>query len=110
MQYVLSVIAHDSSRLVRRHVARNLCQSLALLVSMGEMEVSKKSKTVLVEEDGAGAESKKESQKSELDLMIKALRKDPDVGKNVMIRNLLMPLALYVCMHYPHMIVNLTLS
>lgn len=97
MQYVLSVMAHDSSRAIRRHVARNACQSLALLVNMGEMEVMKKSKSVLVEEDGAGAEGKKDSQqKSDLDLMLKALRKDPDVGKNPTLRNLLMPLALYV--------------
>ena len=96
MQYVLSVMAHDSSRVIRRHVARNACQSLALLVTMGEMEVAKKAKSVLVEEDGAGGDNKKDSQKSDLDLLIKALRKDPDVGKNPMIRNFLMPLALYV--------------
>lgn len=96
MQYVLSVMAHDSSRVVRRHVARNACQSLALLVTMGEMDVAKKAKTVLVEEDGAGADSKKDNQKSDLELLIKALRKDPDVGKNPMMRNFLMPLALYV--------------
>lgn len=96
MQYVLSVMAHDSSRVVRRHVARNACQSLALLVTMGEMDVAKKAKTVLVEEDGVGADSKKDNQKSDLELLIKALRKDPDVGKNPMMRNFLMPLALYV--------------
>lgn len=94
MQYVLAVMTHDSSRVVRRHVARNACQSLALLVTMGELDVGKKSKSVLVEEDGVGAESKKESQKSEIDLMLKALRKDPEVGKNVMIRNFLLPVAM----------------
>lgn len=97
MQYIMAVMAHDSSRIIRRHVARNAVQSLALLVSMGEMEMAKKAKSVLVEEDGVNADNKKESQKSELDLLIKALRKDPDVGKNPMIRNFLLPLALYVC-------------
>jgi transcription initiation factor TFIID subunit 2 len=94
MQYVLSTMIHDSSRVIRRHVARGACQSLALLVTMGEMEAPKKSKSVLVEEDGPGAESKKENQKSEIDLMFKALRKDPDVGKNHILRSYMMPMAL----------------
>ena len=94
MQYVLATMAHDSSRAIRRHVARSACQSLALLVTMGEMEVAKKSKSVLVEEDGVGGENKKETQKSEMDLMFKALRKDPDVGKNQVLRNFLLPMAL----------------
>lgn len=94
MQYILAVMANDSSRQVRRHVARNACQSLALLVTMGELDSGKKSKTVLVEEDGVGQDTKKEAKKSEIELMIKALRKDPEVGKNEAIRQFLIPMAL----------------
>lgn len=94
MQYILAVMANDSSRIIRRHVARNACQSLALLVSMGELDSGKKSKSVLVEEDGAGQDTKKEAKKSEMDLMIKVLRKDPEVGKNEALRQFLIPMAL----------------
>ncbi|KAI0692979.1 hypothetical protein BC835DRAFT_1276761 [Cytidiella melzeri] len=94
MQYILAVMANDSSRMIRRHVARNACQSLALLVTMGELESGKKSKSVLVEEDGVGQDTKKEAKKSEIELMIKALRKDPEVGKNEAIRQFLIPMAM----------------
>ena len=94
MRYILSVMAHDSSRIVRRHVARSACQSLALLVSMGEMKTPKEADSLLIEEDGNGGEKVKENKKSELDLVIKALRKDREVGKNEVIRELLMPIAL----------------
>lgn len=94
MQYILVVMAADPSRIVRRHVARSACQSLALLVSMGEMKTPKESDAVMIEEDGNGAEKVKENKKSEMDLMIKALRKDREVGKNEVIRQLLMPIAL----------------
>ena len=72
MQYVLAVMANDSSRIIRRHVARNACQSLALLVSMGELDNSKNTKSVLLEEDGGSQEAKKEAKKSDIDIMIKA--------------------------------------
>ena len=94
MRYILSVMAHDSSRIVRRHVARSACQSLALLVTMGEMKTSKDADSLMIEEDGNGGEKVRENKKSEMDLMIKALRKDREVGKNEVIRELLMPIAL----------------
>lgn len=94
MRYILAVMIHDSSRVVRRHVARSACQSLALLVSMGEMKTSKEADAVMIEEDGNGGEKMKENKKSEMDLMIKALRKDREVGKNEVIRELLMPIAM----------------
>ena len=94
MRYILSVMAGDSSRVVRRHVARSACQSLALLVSMGEMKTPKEADSLMIEEDGTGGEKVKENKKSELDLVIKALRKDREVGKNEVIRELLMPIAL----------------
>ncbi|KAF7347442.1 Transcription initiation factor TFIID subunit 2 [Mycena venus] len=95
MNYVLAVMAHDPSRAVRQHVARNACQSLALLVQMGEMKLnSKDPESLLIEEDGSIPDKNKESRKSEMDTMIKALRKDKEVGKNEVFRELMMPLAL----------------
>ncbi|KAF7302980.1 Transcription initiation factor TFIID subunit 2 [Mycena kentingensis (nom. inval.)] len=95
MKYILNVMAYDPSRTVRRHVARGAFQSLALLVQMGDMKVgSKENESVLVEEDGSVPANNRESRKSELDAMIKALRKDKEVGKNEVFRELMMPLAL----------------
>lgn len=97
MRYILSVIANDPSRIVRRHVARNACHSLALLVQMGEMKSNlKDTESLLIEEDGNAPEKAKESKKSELDLMIKVLRKDREIGKNEAMREFLMPIALCV--------------
>ena len=95
MRYVLAVMASDPSRIVRRHVARGACQSLALLVTMGEMKTPKEADSLMIEEDGNGGEKVKENKKSETELMIKALRKDREVGKNEAIREFLMPIALY---------------
>ncbi|KAJ6520284.1 hypothetical protein C8R45DRAFT_55863 [Mycena sanguinolenta] len=95
MNYVLAVMAHDPSRTVRRHVARNACHSLALLVQMGEMKLnSKDPESLLIEEDGSIPDKNKESRKSEIEAMIKALRKDKEVGKNEIFRELMMPIAL----------------
>jgi transcription initiation factor TFIID subunit 2 len=97
MRYILAVMANDASKVVRRHVARNACYSLALLVQMGEMKATaKESESLLIEEDGNSQEKTKESKKSELDSMIKVLRKDREVGKNEALREFLMPIALYV--------------
>ena len=97
MRYILAVMANDPSRVIRRHVARSACQSLALLVSMGEMKTSTKDQeSLLIEEDGSIPEKAKEVKKSDLDTMIKVLRKDREVGKNEALRELLMPIALYV--------------
>lgn len=97
MRYILAVMANDVSKVVRRHVARNACYSLALLVQMGEMKATvKESESLLIEEDGNSQEKTKESKKSELDSMIKVLRKDREVGKNEALREFLMPIALYV--------------
>ncbi|KAG1886857.1 uncharacterized protein F5891DRAFT_1200569 [Suillus fuscotomentosus] len=71
MRYVLAIMANDPSRVVRRHVARSACQSLALLVSMGEMKNSiKDTESLLIEEDGSLPEKSKEAKKSEVDMMI----------------------------------------
>jgi transcription initiation factor TFIID subunit 2 len=95
MRYVLAVMANDPSRVIRRHVARNACQSLAILVSMGEMKTSaKESESLLIEEDGTAPEKAREAKKSDVDIMIKVLRKDREVGKNDVLRDFLMPIAL----------------
>ncbi|KAK7465277.1 hypothetical protein VKT23_005256 [Stygiomarasmius scandens] len=95
MRYVLSVIANDPSRIVRRIVARNACQSLALLAQMGEMKSNMKDhESLLIEEDGSHPEKSKESKKTELDAMIKVLRKDREVGKNEVLREFVLPIAL----------------
>ncbi|KAF8963874.1 hypothetical protein BDZ97DRAFT_1701052 [Flammula alnicola] len=95
MRYILAVMAHDPSQVVRRHVARNACYSLALLVQMGEMKANgKEAEALLIEEDGNSQEKIKESKKSEMDTMIKVLRKDREVGKNEALREFLMPIAL----------------
>ncbi|KAF7302590.1 Bromo domain-containing protein [Mycena chlorophos] len=92
--YVLTVMAYDPSRTIR-HVARSACQSLALLVQMGEMKVaSKDSESLLIEEDGSVPANHSQSRKTELDAMIKALRKDKEVGKNEVFREMMMPLVL----------------
>ncbi|KAI3622581.1 tata-binding protein associated factor taf2 [Moniliophthora roreri] len=95
MRYILAVMAKDPSRIVRRHVARNACQSLALLVQMGELKSNAKdTESLLIEEDGSHPEKMKESKKTELDALIKVLRKDKEVGKNEVIREFLMTVAL----------------
>ncbi|TFY71826.1 hypothetical protein EVG20_g1175 [Dentipellis fragilis] len=95
MSYILAVMAHDPSRVIRRHVARTACQSLGLLVTMGELKNSvKESEALLIEEDGNMQEKAKENKKSEVDLMIKALRKDKEIGKNEVVREFLLPIAL----------------
>ncbi|KAF8079062.1 hypothetical protein FPV67DRAFT_1558205 [Lyophyllum atratum] len=95
MRYVLAVMANDPSKVIRRHVARSACHSLALLVQMGEMKSGlKETESLLIEEDGTLPEKAKESKKSELDIMIKVLRKDREVGKNEVLREFLMPIAL----------------
>ncbi|TFL06150.1 hypothetical protein BDV98DRAFT_558917 [Pterulicium gracile] len=95
MMYVLSVMANDPSRVVRRHVARSACQSLALLFATGEMKATTKdAEALLIEEDGNNAAKSKEPRKTEVDAMIKVLRKDREIGKNDVIREFLMPVAL----------------
>ena len=97
MRYILAVVANDSSRVVRRHVVKNICHSLALLMHMGEMKSNlKEAESLLIEEDGSVPEKAKETKKSEMDMMIKVLRKDREVGKNEVMREFLMPIALCV--------------
>jgi len=100
MKYIFAIIASDPSRVIRRHVAINACHSLALLVYMGEMKGSSKdAEALLIEEDGSIPENRKENKKSDVELMLKVLRKDKEVGKNDVLREFLMPLLLWVISH-----------
>lgn len=94
LEYALSVMINDSSRAVRRHVARSACQSLAILVQMGEFKNGPKdADTLLIEEDGGMPEKAKDAaKKSELDQMIRVLRKDKELGKSNKLRDFLMPI------------------
>ncbi len=98
MSYVFAVIANDPSRIVRRHVARNTFESLAILATVGEMKsTGKETESLLIEEDGTTPDSKgKDLKKGETDLMIRAIRKDKEVGKSEFLREFVAPLALYV--------------
>lgn len=102
MRYMLAVMANDPSRVVRRYVARNACHSLALLVQMGEMKSNPKdTESLLIEEDGSHPERAKESKKSEMEAMIKVLRKDREVGKNEVFREFMMSIAQFVICIFP---------
>lgn len=95
MNYILAVVANDSSRTVRRYVARNMCESLALLASIGEIKApTKENEALLIEEDGTNADKSKESRKSETEMMIRALRKDREVGKSEVLRKCVVPVIL----------------
>ncbi|KAL0951837.1 hypothetical protein HGRIS_008498 [Hohenbuehelia grisea] len=95
MRYMFAVMANDPSRVIRRHVARNACHSLAILVQMGEMKYDmKEAESLMIEEDGTAPEKARDNKKSELDIMIKALRKDREVGKSEVVRDFLMPVVL----------------
>ena len=66
-------------------------------MQMGEMKSSsKETESLLIEEDGTAPEKTKELKKSEMDAMIKVLRKDREVGKNEALREFLMPIILWV--------------
>ncbi|KAJ7877445.1 hypothetical protein B0H14DRAFT_3783570 [Mycena olivaceomarginata] len=77
MNYVLAVMAHDP------------------WARKAELEGSR---VLLIEEDGSIPDKNKESRKSDMDAMIKALRKDKEVGKNEVFRELMMPLALLLAL------------
>ena len=95
MRYILTVMANDPSRIVRRQVARWACQSLPLFHAMGDLkDPIKKSKSLLVEEDGANQENKKEPKKA--DDMHRALRKNEELGKNEVFRKFVLPIIMFV--------------
>ena len=95
LKYILAVISRDSSIVVSRHVASNMCESLAIQFAIGEIKLpAKEPEPILIEEDAAKPEVAKEPKKSELDLMIKTLRKDKEIGGNSVLRKSLMTMML----------------
>lgn len=96
MKYLFTVMSYDSSRLIRRHIARGMCESLAIQYSIGEIKsaLSKDGESLLIEEDGNGGEKSKEARKTDPELMFRSLRRDREIGKNDVIRECLVPLLL----------------
>jgi len=92
---LLAVISRDSSRIVARHVASCMGESLAIQFTIGEIKVSSKELApILVEEDATKPEKEQKPKKTEVDLMIKTLRKDAEIGRNTVLRERLMPMML----------------
>ncbi|KZT52907.1 hypothetical protein CALCODRAFT_501745 [Calocera cornea HHB12733] len=73
IRYFFSVIQSDSSRTVRRHVARAMVESIGILYQVGELGTVHKKEPVLVEEDSA---QKKNKKSSEAGAMARALRRE----------------------------------
>jgi transcription initiation factor TFIID subunit 2 len=95
MKYLLAVITKDSSVVVSRHVASNMCESLAIQFAIGEIKMpAKEPEPILIEEDATKPEVAKEPKKSEVDLMIKTLRKDKEIGRSSVLRKHIMQIML----------------
>lgn len=95
LKYLLAIISRDSSRIVSRHVSSAMCESLAIQFAIGEIKMPpKEPESILIEEDATKPEISKEPKKSEVDLMIKTLRKDKEIGRNAILRRNLMPMML----------------
>jgi transcription initiation factor TFIID subunit 2 len=94
INYLLIVVAKDPSRTVRRHVARCMAESLAILFHVGDIKHPSKDDPLLIEEDGNVPDVVKESKKSEAELLVKSLRKGKDIGRNETLRHDIMPIML----------------
>jgi transcription initiation factor TFIID subunit 2 len=94
LRYLLVTLQHDSSRIVRRHVARAMLESIMLQLALGDIKSSKE-ESVLVEEDGSALDkANTAAKKSEVNGLIKTLRKDREFGKSDAFRELIAPLLL----------------
>ncbi|KAG8818496.1 hypothetical protein FRC17_010811 [Serendipita sp. 399] len=94
-KYLMAVISRDGSRIISRHVASNMCESLAIQFAIGDIKMlAKEPEPILIEEDATKPEVVKEPKKSEVDIMIKTLRKDKEIGRNVILRKTIMPMML----------------
>jgi transcription initiation factor TFIID subunit 2 len=95
MNYMFTVVMHDSSTFIRRRVARGMCESLALLFSVGEIKsVSKEGESLLIEEDSAAPDRSIDARRSDPKAMVKSLQKDKEIGKNEVLRDGIMPILL----------------
>ncbi|KAG8714750.1 hypothetical protein FRC11_007261 [Ceratobasidium sp. 423] len=91
IQYIFAVVAHDPSREVRRHVARSIVTSLAVLHAVGDIRPGGREEPLLVVEDDAGA-PKDKAKKGEGDMLVKVLKKE--VGRSKQLRDSIMPIML----------------
>ncbi|KAG9000448.1 hypothetical protein FRB94_005418 [Tulasnella sp. JGI-2019a] len=93
IRYVMTIIANDSSRVIRRHVARGLCESLGILFVIGDIPWVGARQDVLIEDDGATPlAERKTPQRKELDAMSKSVRQA--VGRALSLRECIMPIVL----------------
>ncbi|KAG9008792.1 hypothetical protein FRB90_008736 [Tulasnella sp. 427] len=94
IRYIMAVIATDSSRIIRRHVSRGVCESFAVLFAIGDIPwVGSKAQDVLIEEDGSTpVVEKKNPKKKDVDVMLKSLQKN--AGKALSLRECIMPIIL----------------
>ena len=90
-RYLFAVIASDSSRIVRRFVARAAITSLGLLEAMRDIRYTAKDgeKPVLIEEDGAFPTNAKQARRGEAKQALKAIRRD--AGKQKGVREIFIP-------------------
>ena len=90
-RYIFAVIASDSSRIVRRFVARATITSLGILEAVGDIRYNAKDgeKPVLIEEDGAFPANAKQARRGDAEQALKAIRKD--AGKQKGIRDIFIP-------------------
>ncbi|KAB5593213.1 Transcription initiation factor TFIID subunit 2 [Ceratobasidium theobromae] len=92
IQYIFAVIAHDPSREVRRHVARNLVTSLAVLHAIGDVRPGGREEPLLLIEEDGSTPAKDKAKKGEGDMLVKALKKE--VGRSKQLRDSIMPIML----------------
>jgi len=76
--YLFTVAAHDSSRVVRRHVARGICEALVYALSVGGIRLPAQK---LIEGEGRAPVD-------EVEVGLKALKKE--VGRSAVMRDGLM--------------------
>lgn len=76
--YLFTVAARDSSRVVRRHVARGICEALVFALTIGTIRVPPQ--TIVPGEPKQPVD--------EIDVVLKTLRKE--VGKSTVMRSGLM--------------------
>lgn len=81
--YYFTVAARDSSRLVRRHVARGLCEALVFLISTGAIRIPH-DKAIQQLVEGSSADQVANAQNEELEAQLKALKKE--IGRSAVMR------------------------
>lgn len=93
--YYFTVAARDSSRLVRRHVARGLCEALVFLLSTGQIRIPPEKAEQLVDGTGPVAGQPHKPKDDETDSHVRALRKE--IGRSAVMREGVMTVV--TCVH-----------